>query len=82
MGSTKEWVSFSGTLKGITHPGLAATCSGHALKVTLMLGGPVGWDRFEIERVSQELPWGWYEFSANGRTDRVELTAGGWHASS
>ena len=79
MSSIKQAIISNGTISG---RGLEASCVASALKVTLPGLNISAYARYQIHRVSQELPEGDYSLSVNGQTFAIRLRNGQWLSAS
>jgi hypothetical protein len=77
MASTRRLVTFHGMLTGQGHN---ATCTVSAVKVTLGGSHESAYVGRKITNVSEMLPEGDYELTANGQKSRVRFRDGFWES--
>jgi hypothetical protein len=77
MASAKQWVSLTGVLRG---NGQEATCDVQALEVRLGGTGVTAYAQFKVGRTSKPLPYGEYEITVAGQTQRIRHMDGHWLA--
>lgn len=75
MASPAKKIRFSGVLRGQGH---VATCTGSVTKTTEPVTGISAYTRLSIESLSEPLPDGDYQLTANGETIPVKHQGQEW----